>query len=126
MLFDFGSEEREIQREKQLQIRVHIPLETSYLEVLVWSWCKPFTENRSHLSSEALPCVISDAKCQGLFHQGAGEIAFCLEEIHTQVSAGTMVTAFWRLPLIKRCMVSATLLGGERRAPFVPGMAPES
>lgn len=46
MLFDLGGEETEIEREKQLQSRVHLPLETSYSEVLVWSWCKHFPEKQ--------------------------------------------------------------------------------
>lgn len=94
MLFDFGGEETERERDKQLQIRVHLPLENSCSEVLVGSWCKHLTENISPLPSEALPCVISDAKRQCLFHQGTGGIAFCLEGTHTQASVGTTITAF--------------------------------
>lgn len=117
-MFDFGGEETEIQREKQLQIRVHFPLEISYSEVLVWSWGKHVPENRSPLCSETLPCVILDAKCQHLFHQRTREIAFCLEEIHTQASVGTMRIAFWSLPPKKRCIISAPLLGGEEESSF--------
>lgn len=40
---------RQKERDKQLQIRVHLPLENSCSEVLVGSWYKQLTENRSPL-----------------------------------------------------------------------------